>query len=134
MRIRRLITDVRGLSAVEFAFAFPVFLILSIGSLELGNMFMTQAGLTYAVNEAARYATIYPTPSQEQIRTRITSRSFGLQSDKLTLNVSPVTNDATYGDFITITASYAATPMTTIVNVPPVTLTETRKVWIPSAT
>jgi Flp pilus assembly protein TadG len=55
----------------------PALVVFVVGIAELGILFMANAGLRNAVAEGARYATIYPRPSDAQIRQRITDTRFG---------------------------------------------------------
>lgn len=50
----------RGAVAVEFAFAFPLFLLAVLGSVEFGRAIWTQTTLNYAVETAARCAAVDP--------------------------------------------------------------------------
>ncbi len=48
----------RGSVAIEFAFAFPLFLLCVLGIMEFGRMIWSQTTLDYAVEAAARCAAI----------------------------------------------------------------------------
>lgn len=54
--IRRYLIDSRGSSAVEFALALPMMLVLMFGGLEAGHFFWTEHKLVKAVRDGARYA------------------------------------------------------------------------------
>lgn len=47
-------SDRRGIAALEFAFAFPVMIMLTIGTIELALMMLLDASLELAVAEASR--------------------------------------------------------------------------------
>jgi len=49
-----------GAAAVEMALVLPVLLLLVLGTMEVGRMAFTQAALTFAVQEAARCASVRP--------------------------------------------------------------------------
>lgn len=57
-RIRRLPTDCRGMTIVEFAIVMPVFLLMVMGMLDLGQLFYARALLNGAVEEAARSSSL----------------------------------------------------------------------------
>lgn len=76
----RLARNQRGAAAIEFALALPPFLVLLIGAIQLGVIACARTGLQHAVDEGARYATIYPTPSDDAIKTYVTGKQFGLDS------------------------------------------------------
>jgi len=51
---RRLKADIRGVTAIEFAFVAPVFFVLLMGTIEAGVQYFAQTNLQEAVFEAAR--------------------------------------------------------------------------------
>ena len=59
-RFRRLAAADDGAVLVEYAFVLPVLLMLVFGLMQLGGMAWTQAGLDFAVQEAARCAVVRP--------------------------------------------------------------------------
>ena len=77
-RFRQLIADRAGSSAIEFAVSVPVLVMLIWGIAQVGLLYEANAGMQHALGEGARMATIYPTPTDTQIQTKITSAKFGL--------------------------------------------------------
>ena len=77
-RFRQLIADRAGSSAIEFAVSVPVLVMLIWGIAQVGLFYEANAGMQHALGEGARMATIYPTPTDTQIQTKITSAKFGL--------------------------------------------------------
>lgn len=127
--MRTLARDHRGVSAVEFALIAPVLLLMIVGLAQLGVLFMANAGLRNAVAEGARYATIYPRPSNAQIRQRIADSRFGLDPRYLgTPEISyGIADGANYAD---ITVRYSVPLDFVFFTVPGVTLTEARRAFI----
>lgn len=82
--IVRLLRDEGGVAALEFAIAGPLVLVFAVGTIQLGMALFAQAGLRNAVENGARYATIYPTPSDSAISNRILSGAEGLDPAKIT--------------------------------------------------
>lgn len=81
--MRRLVPLLRnrdGVAAVDFAFAAPILLVLVVGILQVGMVFQTNAGIRNAVEISARYATIYPSPTDAQIYAKLRANAFGLGS------------------------------------------------------
>lgn len=131
-RARRVRGHAGGAAAVEFALILPALVLLIVGIAQLGALFMANAGLRNAVAEGARYATIYPRPTDTQIRERITRARFGLDPANI---VSPsisygVSFGAHYAD---ISMSYSVPMNFVFFTLPPVTLTETRRAFIQPA-
>lgn len=76
-----------GVAAVDFAFAAPPLLVLVVGILQVGMAFLTNAGIRNAVEISTRYATIYPSPTDAQIFTKLRANAFGLGAmDNTTLS------------------------------------------------
>lgn len=132
MRLR-LAKEERGAAAIEFGIIAPVLLLMLFGLLQLGVMFNAQAGLKNAVAEGARYATIYPNPTDTQIRDRITDRRFGMQPS---LIVGPTIARGTNGGpdgnvkYVDITMSYSVPMNFVFFQLPAVQITETRRAYI----
>lgn len=57
-RIASLFSDRRGVTAVEFSLILPALLLLLFGVVEFGRLLWTQSALHFAVEEAARCATV----------------------------------------------------------------------------
>ncbi|MDE2563665.1 MAG: pilus assembly protein [Sphingomonadales bacterium] len=74
----KLLRDARGVAAIEFALTAPLVLTLMVGAMSIGQYYFTANALNHAVDEAARYATISPTPTDTQIEARFQSQDFGL--------------------------------------------------------
>ena len=98
----------RGTTALEFALVAPVLLMLLIGIIQLGILFYVQAGLKSTVEDAARYATLWPTPSQLQIEERIQTHRFGMDVRNI---VGPTVtfSENQAPNFVTISMSYKVT-------------------------
>src|SRR6478735_1133928 len=127
--VQRLRTDQSGSPAVEFAFAAPVLLLFVIGIVQLGVLFSATAGMASGVNEGARYATVYPTPTDTQILARINQKRFMVQSAYMqtpTL-VRGTSNGVPYID---ITMTYSAPMNFVLFSTPAVTLKQKRRVYL----
>ena len=62
--LRRLRKNQRGAAALEFALVAPALILLIVGIAQLGILFFANAGLSNAVAEGARYATIFAAPDR----------------------------------------------------------------------
>ena len=130
-RVPDLLRDRRGAAALEFAFAAPILFGFIIGIAQLGILFFANSGLKSSVGEGARYATIYPKPSNAEIANRITSRRFGLDPAYL---MGPTVADCKVGEraCLDIEMKYAAPIDFLFFQTPPVTLVERRRVFVQS--
>lgn len=126
--IRLLARSQRGGSAVEFGLALPPFLILLMGAVQLGIVAMARTGLQHGVDEGARYATIYPTPSDAQIVARVKSKSVGLDPAYATepTIVHGVQDGVPYAE---ITMSYSRPLDFLVFQTPPVSVSYTRRAY-----
>ncbi|MEJ7776334.1 MAG: TadE family protein [Sphingomicrobium sp.] len=91
--VRKLAADRAGSSAIEFAIAVPVLVSFIWGIFQVGILYRANAGMQHALGEAARFTTIFPTPSDSEIQTKITSGKFGL--DNGTWSTPTITTDTT---------------------------------------
>jgi Flp pilus assembly protein TadG len=121
--------DSRGAAAVEFAVLVPVLLAMVIGVTQLGVLFFANAGLRNAVNEGARYATIWPQPTDAQIKTKMATGQFGLDARYLSTPTLASGTDAG-ARYVEITATYDV-PLNFVFYKPAaVKLTETRRAYV----
>ena len=127
--IKRLRLNERGAAALEFALALPALVMMIVGIGQLGILYMANAGLRNAVAEGARFATIFPRPSDTAIRTRITSSEFGLIPANMT--TPAITHGVDGGtNYVDISVSYTVPLNFVFFTAPPVTLTESRRAYI----
>jgi Flp pilus assembly protein TadG len=130
MRIRRkLAADARGIAATEFAIVAPVLILLIVGMAQLGILFMANAGLRNALAAGARYATIYPMPSDTALQQRIRDTRFGLKDSQMQTPtiVHGIVNGANYVD---ISVTYSVPMNFVFFQLSPVQLTQTRRAFV----
>lgn len=95
--------DEDGAVVVEFALALPVMILFVFGLFQIALVFQANSGVQHALGEAARFATIYPTPSDADIQQRVVDSDFGTHNGSLA--AANVVTDTT-GDYKTISISY----------------------------
>jgi Flp pilus assembly protein TadG len=66
----RLLQDRRGAVALEAAFVLPILFAMLLGMMEFGRMTWTSAALNYAVQEAARCASVRADVCKDAVTTR----------------------------------------------------------------
>ncbi|MBC7908501.1 MAG: pilus assembly protein [Rhodospirillaceae bacterium] len=86
--LRRLFQDRRGATAVEFALVLPVFLVLLLGTMELGRVMWAHSTLQFAAEEASRYAIAHSSASNAEITAKAQAHLVGLNSGEVTVNVT----------------------------------------------
>lgn len=56
--LRRLRSDERGASAIEFAFVAPILIVMTLGAIETARAISAQAAINHAVKETVRFASV----------------------------------------------------------------------------
>lgn len=128
--LHRLAWDCRGVGVLEFALVAPVLLAMLIGIPALGILFCAQAGLRSTVEDAARYATTWPKPSEADIQARITANRFGMDPANI---VAPTVTFTTSSkpNYVTITMGYNLNVNFLVVS-KTIALSETRRAYVTS--
>lgn len=127
---RRLARDRAGSTAAEFALTVPIVLMLLFGTVELGRLFIANAGLQNAIGEAARTATLFPRRSDAEIQAQLAAKRFGLDPAQM---ATPVTVYGTTqgNDYVDISVQYDLKIKFIFLDGPAITLVETRRAYRP---
>ena len=127
--IAKLCRDERGVAAVEMALTLPLLLTFIYGIFQIGVILAANAGMQHALGEGARFATLFPTPTNEQIATRMSDKVFGVKVGVFgTPTVAdPPTGQTGYRD---LAVTYSVTPNFLFFNGPPIALTRTKRVYL----
>jgi hypothetical protein len=129
----RIIGDRRGAALLEFAFAAPILITFMIATAQIGTFFFAKSGIKSAVAEGARYATIFPRPTNQQIAGRINARRFGVDPTKVSGPV--VTNcPASSRPCVQIEMSYTSTLNFILFETAPITFVESRRAFVQRCT
>lgn len=127
---KHLRTSQSGVAAVEFAMIMPVLLVVILGVLQLGILFSANAGLQTAVGEAARYATIYPTPTDAEIKARASSKKFAIDSGRIS-DFTVVRGTSNTVNYVEVSMTYSVPLEFIFFEAPGVSLTEKRRAYLP---
>lgn len=118
----------RGAAALEFALAAPVLFTIVIGVAQLGIMYSASTGVHHAVEEGARLAAVYPTPSNADIEARVLATKFMLGNADVDPDVTRGTTPE--GDqYVDIKLSYSIPLNFIFFSTPPVTVGHSRRVF-----
>lgn len=129
-RLLLLLRDRRGAGSIEAGIAIPAFILLCFAIIQFGAALWAQASLANAVGRAARYAIIYPTPSDAQIRSFARNAQLGLDPDKLAaVNVTRGTDAGR--PYAEIEIRYVASVDLAFFEIPGITLSESRRAYLP---
>ena len=128
--LRPLARSRSGATAAEFALTLPLFLAFTFVFFGVGALFWANAGLRNGVGEGARVATLFPRRSNTEIQNAVLANSFGLGSVMTTPTVTAGT--ANSQDFVDITVTVTPRFDLFIIEVEPITMSETRRVYRPA--
>ena len=124
--IRRFWADRTATAAIDFALTLPVVVLMTVGVMQLGIAFLANAGLRNAVEVGARYAAIYPYPTDDAIRNKVRANTFGMDSTLLTVN-APVRGTSNGETYVEVTATYPLRFNLVVISTPAFNITYTRR-------
>jgi Flp pilus assembly protein TadG len=125
--LKRLWADESGANIIEFAIAVPVLTVFIYGIFVVGKLFEAQAGMQHALGEAARYATLYPTPTDDQIKAKMAAKKFGVTGNGGALSALAI---STSGSTKTLSLTYTQQTNFLLFRGPNVSLTKSKKVYL----
>jgi Flp pilus assembly protein TadG len=125
---RKLLCDRRGSPSVDFALTMPALILMTVGVMQLGIAFLANAGLRNAVEVGARYATVYPYPTNDAIISKVRSHTFGI--DPAQLSTPVVTRNSSNGEnYVEVSATYPVRFNLIFFTTPSFNLTYTRRAY-----
>ncbi|HVF82967.1 MAG TPA: TadE/TadG family type IV pilus assembly protein [Sphingomicrobium sp.] len=124
-----------GASLIEMAFALPVMILLIWTIFQYGLIFRANSGMQHALGEGARLATIFPTPTNEEIEQKMEDSVYGIGPGDFSYAITPVddpdtplVNEAEVG-FLDLTVTYTQETSLLLVPGPTITVTKTKRAW-----
>ena len=125
--IRKLRRSEEGASATEFALAAPVLVTMLWGIFQFGVVFGSDAGMQHALGEGARYATIWPSPTDAQIKQRMTDKLFKVGYGTFTISEP---DRVSASGTVKLKITYTMTPNLLFITLPQVTLTREKTAYL----
>jgi Flp pilus assembly protein TadG len=122
--LNRLIREQQGATAIEFAVAFPVLIVMLWAILQFGLVFRAAAGIQHSLGEGARVATLYPRPTVDVIRAKMNAAVYGVGPGTFTIPDPTVTTTT-----VNLTVTYTQPTNLIIFPGPTVTLTRSKLVY-----
>ena len=135
-RLHKLIRDRSGVSAIEFALAFPIFIQMIWMIFQAGFVFQALSGMQHALGEGARYATIFPRPINTAIEQRMRDRVYGVSGvgqftvNPITAGPNEMNGTSTAATSLILSVKYEQATSLLIVPGPTISVTRTKQVWI----
>ena len=107
MSIKDQLRSERASSLVEFTLILPVFLLLLLGTIDLGIGFRTYLGLVGAAHEGARWLSTHPS-DLNGARSQVLAEAgrVGVPASRLTVRFTPVLSSYQAGDTVTVTVEH----------------------------
>lgn len=130
--LRRLRRDRRGSLGFEFAIALPILVTLMLGILQFGMVLHTSGAMRNAMGEGLRLAKVYPTATAADVYAETRDELVGVAHDgitKLQFTRGTAANGAQYGRLV---MQYQMTPLLPFAPIPPITLEETKQIYLQS--
>lgn len=130
MRIRKLGSNQRGVSATEFGLLAPVFISFIIGTTQLGTLFFANADMRNAIAAGARAASVWPVPSSAKVKEAVEAQLVRAGVEEAAdVTVPPAAVDANGNPYMQILMSYDV-PLNFLFFDTTVTLSDTRTVML----
>jgi Flp pilus assembly protein TadG len=123
--LRSFVRNERGATAIEFAFAFPILMVMIWMIVELGMVFRATAGIQHALGEGARYATIYPRPANSDVEARMAGKVYGIGPG--TFTIDPPADGTGYVD---LKVNYTQQTTLLFLPGPTITVSRSKRVWV----
>jgi len=127
-RFKRLGNDESGVAAMEMALSTPVLVVLFFAIFQLALILWAQASLSNAVGEAARYATIYPSPTDDQIIAYMENSQLGIDQTNID-SVTVARGNDNGRDFSDISVQYSVATSLIFFDGPAISLNQTRRAY-----
>ncbi|MES2146948.1 MAG: TadE family protein [Pseudomonadota bacterium] len=126
---RRLITNERGSAIIEIAVALPALIILMWTIVQAGLVYRAMSGIQHGLGEGARYATLYPQPTTDAIKNKITATVYGIGPGSFTI-ASPVSGTLDGGKYLDLKVTYSQATDLLIIPGPTVSVSRSKRVWV----
>ncbi len=130
-RSRKILRDERGAAVIEMAFALPALMTMMWMMIQAGLVFRAMSGIQHGLGEGARYATIYPQPSETEIKTKISNAVYGIGPGSFVI-ANPVAGTNSGAKYLDLRVSYTQDTDLIFVPGPTITVSRSKRVWVES--
>jgi hypothetical protein len=133
-RLRR---DDGGTAAIELAFGFPALIMLIWLIFQLGLVFRANSGIQHSLGQGARFATLFPTPTNNDIEDKMDEAVYGIGPGEFEIEVddpdddpATPTIDESKAGYKDLTVTYTQQTNLLLIPGPTVNLTKNKRVWV----
>lgn len=124
--------DDRGAAVIEMAFALPILIMMMWMIVQLGLVFRAMSGINHGLGEGARLATLYPQPTDDAIKTKISDAVYGIGPGSFTIK-DPVAGVDLGANFLDLEVTYTQETDLLIIPGPTINVTRSKRVWVAPA-
>ena len=128
MKIRKLIRSDKGAAAIEMAFALPIVVVFIWMIVQLGLVFRATSGIQHALGEGARLATVWPSPSAEDVQARVEEAVYGIGPGEFDVPL-PVAGGDCDDSCLDVTVTYTQETDLLLFPGPTIEVSRTKRVW-----
>lgn len=128
-RALRLLKDSRGATMVEFAFGFPILIILIWMIYQFGLVFRANSGIQHALGEGARLATLWPTPDTDDVKTKMEQSVYGIGPGTFTVP-EPTEAEEDGSTYLDLQVTYTQQTNMLLFPGPTINITKSKRVWV----
>ena len=127
--LRNLRRDRRGVAVIELAFALPALIIMMWVIIQLGLVFRAMSGIQHGLGEGARFATLFPKPTDDAIKAKITTTVYGIGPGSFNIP-TPQSGTADGANYLDLKVTYTQPTDLLLMRGPTITVSRSKRVWI----
>lgn len=129
--LRRVWSDERGATVVEFAFAFPALIVLIYCIAQLGMVYRAMSGIQHALGEGARVATIWKKPAvtATDIKNKMNDVVYGIGPGTFTIDEPAAGKTAAGTPYLDLKVSYTQPTSLLLFPGPTINVSRTKRVY-----
>ncbi len=129
IRKTRILRDTKGAAVIEMAIALPLLLELLWIVFQCGLIFRAMSGIQHGLGEGARYATLFPQPSNSQIQAKITQAVYGIGPGNFSID-QPMPGTADGANYLDLRVTYTQETNLLIIPGPTISVSRSKRVWV----
>ena len=131
--LRKFLGDCRAVSAVEFALVAPVVIVLLLSTFRMGTYFFAQNSIDNAVDETARAASVYPSPSDAALK-KIFADNLLKKEVGFTVSMKITRGSTSSGiDYVDLDSSYKVPVDLIFINLGDIPVRSEQRAYLPPA-
>jgi Flp pilus assembly protein TadG len=125
----RILRNREGATLVEFAFGFPILIIFIWMIFQFGLIFRANSGIQHALGEGARFATLWPVPTKDDVKATMEQSVYGIGPGRFTVS-TPQEHTQDGAKYWDLQVDYTQQTNMLLFPGPNIHLTKRKRVWI----